>query len=367
MTPLTEQLNNSAFDFYFLVVDKFLDIKLPELKNFYSLSAEKFDLILDAKNSGKLLSQSKVIDFITTNSAKTGHKPAIIPFKPSAKIDLICQQHAWVLISNPASLNRLLEDKIKFYDLCDQNDLPLIPSLILPFNQENYQLAFDKFKTKLVLQTHFGWAGNSSHLSHKWDDIKNAIPLGSIVKFSPFLDGYSLINNGCLTQNGLVQSPPGLQYTGLKPLTSNPLATVGRQWPAFISPEISLEIKRITQQFATKILTPLNYHGFFGLDFLVIQNQVYLIECNARLTASFALYTEIEKRAKLTPLFFLHLAEFIDLNFSELDHFDNNLVGSEITAKNQSGSTIKKYSDFISFSPSSSPIQLDPKIIAQVL
>ena len=367
MTSLIEQLNNSAFDFYFLVVDQFLDINLSELPNFYSLSPEKFGITLDTKNSGKLLSHPKIIEFITRNSAITGHKPAIIPFKPSAKIDLICQQHSWILVSNPASLNRLIEDKIKFYDLCTKNNLSVIPSLILPFNQENYQLAADKFKTVLVLQTHFGWAGNSSHVSQNWEDIKNAIPSGSVVKFSPFLEGYSLINNCCITRNGLVQSPPGLQYTGIKPLTNNPLATVGRQWPAQIPPEIYSQVKKITQQFTSEIITPLNYRGFFGLDFLVSQDKVYLIECNARLTASFAFYTELEKQAGLTPLFFLHLAEFIDLNYSEADHFDANLVGSEVTAKNQSGATIKKYSDFTSFSASSSSIKINPEIIAQVI
>ncbi|HPH19617.1 MAG TPA: ATP-grasp domain-containing protein, partial [Haliscomenobacter sp.] len=89
--------------------------------------------------------------------------------------------------------------------------------------------------------------------------------------------------------------------------------------------------------FSKKILTPLNYRGFFGLDFLVSENQVYLLECNPRLTASFAFYTQIELKNDLTPLFYFDLAEFINLDYQidllqEQSRFYNqNIIGSEIT------------------------------------
>lgn len=365
-STLIEKLNDSNFDFYFLAVDQFLDINLPQLKNFISLTPKKFDIKLDFKNSGKLLSNPKVIEFIKNNSANSGRKPAIIPFKPSAKIDLICRQNNWVLIGNNSGLNRLLEDKIKFYDLCSKNNLPLLPALIVPFNQVNYQLAKDKFGDKLVLQTHFGWAGNSSFVSSEWSDISQLIPLNTIVKISPFIKGYSLINNCCLTSNGLIQSPPGMQYTGIPQLTNNPLATVGRQWPSFTSNLINSQVRLITQNFS-EILKELNYRGFFGLDFIVDDQNVYLIECNPRLTASFAFYTQLELNLGVTPLFLLHLAEFINLNFVEKDHFEIQITGSEITSKNKNGATIKKYSDFTAFSKSIQPISIESKIISKVL
>jgi hypothetical protein len=369
MANLFDTLNSSNFDFYFLVVDEFLDINIPKLSHFISLSPQRLGITLAEKNSGRLLAHPVTQEFIKNNSAKTGREPAIIPFKPSAKIDLICRQNNWKLISNPSSLNRLLEDKIKFSHLCLKYQLPVVPFLILPFTADNYQLAQQKFGSSLVLQTHFGWAGNSSFLSSGWDDVSQKISPEILVKFSPYLQGYSLINNCCLTNRGLIQSPPGLQYTGLKPLTQNPLATVGRQWPSFSSRLIQAQIKQITVGFS-RLLHDLHYLGFFGLDFLITDNQVYLLECNPRLTASFAFYTQIEINAGLTPLFLYHLAEFCRLSFDdlELSRFENNkIIGSEITLKNSSGATIKKYHDFTAFSPATSPVSIDPAILARVL
>ena len=361
---LEDLLNNSGYDFFFLVVDKFLDINLPQLKNFQSLSQNN----LKIKNSGLLLSQKK-IQFQIAKSKN----PVIVPFKASAKIEHLCQKNQWLNASSPSHLTRLLEDKIKFYELCQKNNIPLIPALVAPFTQKNFVVAQKKFGPKLVTQTHFGWAGNSTHLALNFSDVSSRIADKTLTKFSPYLQGYSLLNNCCLGRHGLLQSPPALQYTGLKSLTHNPFATVGRQWPSLAPPNIINKINQITTEFSEKILTPLNYRGFFGLDFLISNNQVYLLECNPRLTASFAFYTQMELKNNLTPLFYYHLAEFINLDY-EIDlkaqqnrFFNQNLIGSEITLRNQEGTTIKKLTDFKIFSKKLDPIVIDQSIIRKLM
>jgi hypothetical protein len=369
MTNIFDTINNSPYDFYFLVVDEFLDISLPQLSHFYSISPAKLNITLDQKNSGRLLSHPATMDFIKTTSAPTGRQPVIIPFKPSAKIDLICQKNHWIMAGNPAPLNRLLEDKIKLPVILEKYHLPQIPYLILPFSADGFSQAQNRFGPNLVLQTHFGWAGNSSLLTSSFPKASQKYTSGTPVKFTPYLPGYSLINNCCLTEGGLIQSPPGLQYTGLKPLTANPLATVGRQWPSFSPPEIIKQVGQITVDFS-RVLTDLHYTGFFGLDFLVSGNQVYLLECNPRLTASFAFYTGIEINAGITPLFLHHLSEFCHLEHGDLElsrFSDPKIIGSEITAKNSTGTTVKKYHDFATFSDSSNPVSIDPQILSKVL
>jgi hypothetical protein len=56
MNYLEDLLKNSEFNFYFLVVDTFLDISLPQLPNFHSLFQDN----LKIKNSGYLLSQKNI-------------------------------------------------------------------------------------------------------------------------------------------------------------------------------------------------------------------------------------------------------------------------------------------------------------------
>lgn len=363
---LINLLNKSNYDFYFLVVDKSLDIKIPALKNFYNIYASE-----NIKNSGNLLSLEKTKDFIIRNSSKTKRQPAIISFKPSAKIDLICQKNNWVVINNQGSINRLFEDKIKFLEICQKNNLPIISSQKIPFNKQNYLKLQNKFGKKLVLQTHFGWAGNSTFYSENWEDIKDKIAQNIIVKFSPFLESYTLLNNCCLTKFGLIQSPPALQFTGIKSLTNNPFTTVGRQWPSLASENIQNQIKEITENFS-QILKQYKYKGFFGLDFLVSNEKVFLLECNPRLTASFAFYNSIEEKNNLNPLFLFHLAEFINLDYQinieeeQKRFYNKKLIGSELVKKDENSHTIKKINEFSVFSKSLNPINIDPKIIKKL-
>lgn len=337
-------LLNKDFVFFFLVVDKFLDIDIPQLSNFKKIYLSDYPSI-KLKNSGALLANPKVIQYIKDNSESK--IPIIVPFKPSAKIDFLCKKHGWLKASNDGQINRFLEDKIKFALLCKKYNLPTIPQTVDKFNQKNFSKYQKLYGSKLIIQTHFGWAGNSTYLSSSWSEISNKIAPDVIVKYSPLIENsYSLLNNCCLTKFGLIQSPPALQYTGLKELTSNPFTTVGRQWPSCAPVEITNQVKEITEKFS-QVLEEINYKGFFGLDFLVKDNQVFLLECNPRLTASFGFYTNLELIQKIIPLFYFHLADFAQINYnidikSEQKRFYLNIVGSEITAKNKYQQTIKK-------------------------
>jgi len=365
---LFKTLKNSNFDFYFISVDDFLSIKIPELDNFYLLNSKFFNLKNQIKNSGKFLSEPKVVEFIKNKSSKTNHQVVIIPFKPSGKIEHICQKENWIYAANSAKMNRYLEDKINFSKLCQKHNLPTIPSIIDIFDQTTFQKYQEIFGDNLVIQTRFGWAGKSTFKASNWEEIKDKIPNQTPVKFAPFMSGYSLINNCCITNAGLIQSPPGLQYTGLTQFTQNPFTTVGRQWPSYAPLEIIGKIKTLTQQFAD-ILINLDYHGFFGLDFFVDKDNVYILECNPRLTASFDLYHQIETKNSINSLFFFHLLSFlpliIQINISQENKrfYNPNIIGSEITKKDKQNNTSSRYRDFIPFSSQNNPININPSII----
>ena len=379
-----ELFNQSQYSFYFLIVDNFLDIDLPQLKHFHLVYAYKnqnksknsnyFCLeengeTISQANSGQLLSSPKVINYIQKTSLN--RKVIIVPFKPSAKIEHICSQKNWTVASVSHQINRFLEDKNHFLEFCQKNNLPTIPAETNNFTHQNFIKYQQLFGSKLVVQTHFGWAGNSTFSSDNWDNLAKNIPQNILVKFSPFINGYSLLNNCCLAKNGFVQSPPALQYTGLKPLTDNPFTTVGRQWPSMAPESAIQQVQKITLDFS-KIISQINYLGFFGLDFLVDQNnQVYLLECNPRLTASFAFYTKLELSQNLFPLFLLHLAQFIDLpnipptNQIQTELSSANISGSEITRKINS-KTICKLQELIPLSQQVDPIIIPKNIIDQL-
>ncbi len=386
MSTPSQLIGQSSNAFFFLIIDDSLSIDLhSHFPNFYPIfayhSATVEDLKsqniphfclqdegveIETKNSGRLLDQKKVQNFIASTAAQ--RQIVIIPFKPSAKIETICRQQHWLLASNPASLNRLLEDKIKFYQLCQDHNIPTLPSFIAPINAANFRHAQELFGQEIVVQTHFGWAGNSTFIFNDFSQIHGELYQVS-AKFSPYIKGYSLLNNCSIYQNQLLQSQPALQYTGLFPYTNNPFSTVGRQWPSQAPSNVIDQVTKITQDFSQKILIPNHYRGFFGLDFIVDdQQKVYLLECNPRLTASFAFYTSIEIKARIVPLFFYHLAEFANINIpqspdQESQRLSNpDIIGSELTYRNHAGQIIYKYNDFQIFSTSVDPVSIDPKI-----
>jgi predicted ATP-grasp superfamily ATP-dependent carboligase len=386
---LSQALQNNSYSFFFLIVENYLDINLhPYLNNFYPIYAyknnshkllasqkipyfclEEQGISLEQKNSGRLLSHPKTIEYINQICQQSKTQAAIVPFKPSARIEKLCQQHSWKLIANPAKINRFFEDKIQFQKICDEHQLPTIPSQIITLNPQNFDKTQSELGKNLVLQTHFGWAGNSTFMVSSYQEAISHAPQNSPVKLSTYLIGYSLLNNCCLTPKGLIQSPPALQYTGITPFTSNPFATVGRQWPSLAPNHITSQINSLTQQFS-RILQQHKYLGFFGLDFFVSQDQVFILECNPRLTASFALYTYMEISQNINPLFYFHLLAFTNPQFEfdiskELSRFENHqLVGSEIIFKNSKTKTYQKISQNIPFSDSLNPIKIKPHILS---
>ncbi|MBU1130138.1 hypothetical protein KKE45_02340 [Patescibacteria group bacterium] len=377
-------INKFPINFYFLVVDNSLDIDLPFLKNFHLIYAytpkkkpksqffclQQKGIKLKQKNSGKLLIHPEVISYIKQTSHQNNSQPAIVSFKPSAKISHICQQNNWLPVSNPGKLNRLFENKFKFIKICQKNKIATIPSYINKFNSNNFKKYQKLFKNKnLIIQKTFGWAGKSTFTANQFKKIKNKIILNSPVKFSPKLSGFTLLNNCCIFHSRLIQSPPALQFTGIAPFTKNPLSTIGRQWPSLASAKVKNQVKTITKHFS-RILLKHNYKGFFGLDFFVDQKEkVYLLECNARLTASFAFYTQIELKNNITPLFLLHLTEFcqiplkINIKKTQSRFSSVKIIGSEVTYRDQLGNISKKINKFTKFSQTTNPdtLKIDEK------
>lgn len=352
MTPLTKALNRSPYIFYFLVADEFLDIDPgPDLSFFHLIYLHPpqtkphspfFALNNTSipQNSGRLLSHPQVRQYIADTSQKAGKIPAIIPFKPSAKIDLICRSQNWLKVANDAAINRRLEDKLKFAKLIQKNNLPHPPFVITPLTSQIFTQLQQKFGQNLVIQTHFGWAGKSTFAASQWSQIEPLIASGTKVKISPLLSGYTLLNNCCLCSNTLFNSPPALQFTGLSPLTNNPFTTVGRQWPSTASTTVEDQVNRITTQMGS-ILAASKYRGYFGLDFLVSpQGEALLLECNPRLTASFGFYHQLEYSLhRPQPLFFLHLAAFALPKFSPQPSSPSKVAGAQLVKKNVSGQT----------------------------
>lgn len=278
--------------------------------NVFSLEEEIGHSLLP-HNSGHLLSHPKVLEYIKSHSLK--REAAIAYFKPSPKIDRIVEKFGWLRIGNSSRLNKMLEDKLSFWQLFKAQGLPLIKRRVVP--SQKLKKVADKIGFPLVISKRRGWAGKGSFLLRTNQELLELKgKLGeSRVLVSPFIEGITLINNACVLPSGkVVASPPAVQISGVKHLSSNPLSSCGRQWPAELDEKKEEEIKNLTQRVG-ELMWEKGYRGYFGLDFILEKHtgKIYLVECNPRLTASFVFYNYLESKAGTFPLLAQHVLSFI--------------------------------------------------------
>ena len=312
--------------------NRYID-KLKDSANIFCLEEETNNI---PKNTGHLLADKLVQNYITKNSKKT---PLIIYFKPSLKIDLLGKKMGYKLAGNSSRMTKTLENKIIFTKIIEEHDLALMPKSKIYSKPHNPNLIEDDFSYPFILQYETGWAGKSSYIINNKFELEEKISkLSSSIKISQLLKGITLTNNCVITNNNeVIQSPPAFQITGNPSLTNKKLSTCGRSWSGEINEKVYEKIKSITQKVGDYLIS-LNYKGFFGLDFQLARGEVYLLEINPRLTASYPFYTFLELSENLIPLFAYHVASFIDLDLPA--YKQGQVQGSEIIQRNVENKTI---------------------------
>lgn len=288
------------------------------------------------KNSGHLLANKLVQKYILKKAIKP---PLIVYFKPSLKIDLLGKKLGYKLAGNPSQMAKRLENKMLFTKIIKENNLAPIPKSKIYNKPHSLKLIENSFSYPFILQYETGWAGKSSHIINNKSELEEKISKSSSpIKISQMLSGITLTNNCVITNNNkVIFSPPALQITGNPLLTKQKLSTCGRSWDKKINEKVNEKINSITKKVGNYLVS-LNYKGFFGLDFQLSEGNVYLLEINPRLTASYPFYTFLELSENLMPLFAYHIASFIDLDLPT--YKQGKIQGSEIIQRNTKNKTV---------------------------
>lgn len=326
-------------NFHIICLD---DHPLVDLLKKKGISVFCLEKLLGKKNaifrsSGEILFHPDVIRFIREKSRNK--TPNICFFKPQAKIERQAKENNYNLIGNSVFLNRIFENKISFFKICDKERIPIPKGEIVILKNIDFDKAANIYQLPLVIQFGYGWAGTSTHFINSEKELLDLKKKYSnyLVKLSEFIDGITVLNNGVIYKNNIVVSEPALQIHSEEELSSLYGATGGRQWPAKLTLKQKEEIFNISQQVG-KIMIGVGYRGFFGLDFLIEKKtqKVYLSENNSRLTASTPFYTKLELSQGYIPLLFLHILSFLEN--SKVKLFENftprKVMGSEIVARN---------------------------------
>lgn len=303
------------------------------------------------RSSAKLLAQPLVERYISEKAQ--GRVPWIMYFKPSVQIDLLCKKRGYKKIGNEAGLNRLFENKLSFFDLCQRWGLPTALGEIAGLNKADFSQLKSKYGSRLVIQYGRGWAGETTFFINNQEQLNELKrQVGPIkVRVSKKIEGKTILNNCCVLPSRVLVGLPAWQITAIPGLTRGPGSTCGRSWPAKITKDQFNQVRKISEEVGIK-MGQAGYLGYFGLDFLIESQtgKIFLSENNARLTASTSFYSKLEIKAQSWPLLTGHILAFVGLKENTCRYFNSaregKIVGTELIARNDEVFPVKIKKDF---------------------
>lgn len=287
------------------------------------------------RSSGKILEHPLTREFIRQKAGDD--RPSVLFFKPQKKLELIARKNNYRLLGNSSETNRYFEDKLSFYKICQDNNIPVPSGEITGWPSTDYSVLKNKYGETLVIQFGQGWAGNSTFFissESQFEILKNKYRHLN-VKISSFVAGITCLNNAVIYGEKIFQSKPAVQIKPMDLLTATQAGTGGRQWPSGLDKKGEKAISDLTIKIG-HILQMKGYQGYFGLDFIVDKNgRVYLSECNARQTASVPFYTKLEIQKGVFPLLGFHLLSFLPIPVNQnTDYEVPEIAGGELIARN---------------------------------
>ena len=168
------------------------------------------------------------------------------------------------------------------------------------------------------------------------------------VKLSEYFKGETYTINACVIGNEILISKPIFQITGLSSYNKNSFGgTCGNDYiyPKKLRKEQRKEIFDCTKKVGDYI-KKLGYKGIFGLDLVVNNKKVNLIEINPRIIGSMSLFTKLQIQNNQIPFLSLSILEFAapviikNDNFKEWDKEDN-FNASQLILRNTKNKPIK--------------------------
>jgi len=271
----------------------------------------------EIKNSGKLLENKNVLSYIEKESK--GNQANIVTFKPSPKISKICAENNFRYLGNNWKLNRKFENKIDFVDIINHLKIPNAKSKVVKLQKSNKNILNRLEKNQLIFQLPRGFSGNSTFLIKSKKDLQRIIEKyeGREFKVAKYLKGDTYTINACATKFGIAVSQPIFQITGLTHYNKNQLGTSGNDY--IYSENLSIKEKKKIFDYTKKIgehLAQSGYQGIFGLDFIVNNNAVDLIEINPRFVGSIPVFTKLQLQKEEASFLLLHLLEFLKIDYN---------------------------------------------------
>ncbi len=272
------------------------------------------------RSSAKLLESRKVIDFIKEKT-KDKHKFYFQTFKISANFEEIVKEKfpKAIILNTSSKLNKLFENKLSQYEILNKAGIPFAKTIISTLEDISYLKLKFKLGRHFVVQFNRGHTGSGTFFIENKEDfqkLQNLFPK-RIARISKFIQAHTYTLNAVVAKKETFIGGLSYQITGVPELTEKKGGTVGNDFyfREGINNEVVSDIIKLVEKIGDVLRTN-GYLGMFGLDFMVDNKKIYVIEINARQPASIPFYTKLQLKQDEIPLSLLHITEFLDIKNS---------------------------------------------------
>jgi len=277
--------------------------------------------LLQNKETQKYIKNICISNLLQPSTASTLNNyilKYIQTFKISPAFEVLAKKLGFKVLNTSVKLNRLFEDKLSQFNELKDLDITLPET----FLAKPGKISFEKIKQHLdlpfVIQFNRGHTGGGTIIINNTEDYQNLVTKNNkrTVKFSQYITGLPYTINAVIGKKETYIGGLSYQITGIPELTKFKGGTVGNDFGfrGSINKQVLNEIKRTVNTIA-KHMHLSGYLGLFGLDFIVKESKVYVIEINARQPASIPLYTQLQISQNVVPLAMIHLLEFLDIKY----------------------------------------------------
>jgi len=341
-----------------------LDTEIIE-KDIEILSLEKgmgIKHIKEPRNATTVLKLNKTKEYLDKFES-----PAILVYKPSTRMEKVCQENDWLLIANPVSFGKAtFENKIKFRRILKEIDVPVPPGKITLVDKLHYGHLMNKYNLPFVIQHPTKGGGKGTFFINNQEDFDNAskkltgkwkskLQDDEETKFEPvpealvakFIQGSSPSLTGCVTKHGILSTNLQQQVIDIPELYNPEKGSglfCGHDWTAS---EFDQEISQQAYDAVEKIgqyFKKLGYQGIFGLDFVLDKKtkKLYVVECNPRLVASYPTLNMAQLLNNEPSILAFHVLEFLNVDYQiDLEEINRLMrqkkIGSQMIVHNLTG------------------------------
>jgi hypothetical protein len=303
----------------------------------FSLQEKQPELELVTVTPGQILDTQLVKDFLTSQT-----KPFVFfVYKSSYKLEKVCQENDWKVVSNKKDLMEFYENKRIFKEVLREVGIEPIPGDNLPVEDLtkerllHYQRKFGQKKLALQLaeMTYGGGVGTlfvndpcelvffRQRVAEIKEILKGKKKKIETVNVSPFIQGIPVGIPCCATRYGILSGPVHTQImdieevgTKIKNRSGN---YAGIDWDFYrYSEKTQSQASRIAERFGEHMYQK-GYRGIFGLDLIVEEKsgKIWPVECNPRETDAFPLISMLWMERDFVPFEVFHTLEHLGIDY----------------------------------------------------